>query len=156
MEADTNADTISYGRSRGVSALELLIYVAALAILAAFTGPLFTRDQVQVQMDSAVESLEASIRAARAAARIYHSPVELHLPSGEAGPRFLSYSVPLEEKSRHLINAQSANFPLPDKVRLVAERQSIQFNSEGQAVPPVRLVLISDVDDRFRERIVVE
>lgn len=143
-------------QNQGMMVISMLAILAVFAVLIAFSGISITQDPAAAEMKVAVRSLEYSFKAARQAARIYQTAVELHLPSADDKLNSISYTVSMERKSEYLLEFERSGFILPEGVRVESDHDVIEFNASGQVEPPAQLILISSTDENFRERILVE
>ena len=143
-------------RSRGISVLEILIALGLLVVIISFASPSLSNVTAKAELQSAVKNTEFSIRAARQTARILETDVIMHLHTDRKLKRhYISYSVPKrgqQQESVHVIQ----DFQYPAGIRLVSEKEFIHFDSRGVLESPVKLMLVSTVDDDINERLLIE
>lgn len=149
-------DIESRKNSHGLTTLELLLGLAVVAVLLAFSR-LQPHDQVEAEeMATALERVEACVKAARIASRMYNTDVILHLSRDENTGEFMYYSVPAGQPSPLLLEYSNVGCRIPESVVVEANRDVVKFNSVGIPEVPAELLLTSNTDSRLSETFVVQ
>ena len=143
-------------RSRGISVLEILIALGLLVVIISFASPSLSSVTAKAELHAAVKNTEFSIRAARQTARILETDVIMQLHTDPKLKRhYISYSLPKQARQQKAGNVIQ-DFQYPAGIRLVSEQDFIQFDSRGVLEQPVKLKLVSVVDDDISERLLIE
>ena len=143
-------------KQNGLTAIELLIAISCVAVMSAFVGTIWIESRVKAEMDRAVVSVNASITAARQAARIYNTDVVLYLPANQNAPQAMYYTVPSSGVVDLLPEYEKTGLPALEGVYLVADTDTINFNSTGMAVSPVKLLLVSSTQSSVSAEVLVQ
>ncbi|MGH8498881.1 MAG: pilus assembly FimT family protein [Methylococcales bacterium] len=143
-------------KQRGLTAIEFLIALSGVVVLAAFTGSIWIGSRAHAEVDKAVKSVNASITAARQAARIYNTEIVLYLPADPNATQVMYYTVPSTAVTGLLSQYERIGFPALEGVYVVSDADSIRFNAAGVAVPPVQLVLVSSTENSIAADVLVQ
>ena len=142
-------------RSRGISVLELLIGLGVLTVILSVSAPTLNKTTARADMQSALKNLELSIQLARSAARQLETDVVLHL---ETDPRArhhtITFSVPKREPKLNSV-ALFEDYVFPADIRLDAESNTVRFNYQGEIESPIKLRLVSNLDDNLTQRLLI-
>lgn len=138
--------------ARGITLVEILIVISVLVVLASFAIPSIGSATARAEMTAATENVRYSIESARKLARSSESRVALRIVD-DPGPGGQAVTFGRLEAGA---NDPAQDYRLPDEVRLVAPSDSVVFDSRGLAEQPVRLTLVSTVDDTITETLAVE
>jgi len=149
---DIESRKVSYG----LTTLELLLGLAVVIVLLAFSR-LQPHNQVEIEeMATALERVEACVKAARIASRMYNTDVILHLSRDESSGEFMYYSVPAGQPSPLLLEYSNVGCRVPDSVVVEANQNVVKFNSVGIPDAPAQLLLTSNTNSRLSETFMVQ
>ena len=143
-------------RSSGISVLEVLVALGVLVVIVSFASPSLSSITARAELQSAVENAEFSIQMARSTARELETDVVMHLKTGRHEKQHsISFSFPNRKAELNTANLlQEIQFP-PD-IRLVTDESSVHFDSRGLVEVPVQVLLVSNLDEDFSERLLIQ
>ena len=142
--------------ARGISVIEILVALGVLVVIVSFASPSLSNVTAKADLRAAVENLEFSIRSARSAARTMETDVVMHIHS-ERRARQHSVNFTFPSWNEELDQPQSVqDLELPPSVRLMTDSSEVRFDSRGVVDAPVRLLLVSSLDEGVNERLVIE
>lgn len=141
---------------RGITLLEILLVLGILMIIASVAVPSISGASTRADMRAAAENLQYSIRIARNTARMEESIISLNLVSepGEATQRIVFSSPRLTDKS--LVNMELQEYRLNEKITVISDFSSYEFDSRGVVKNPGQIILISRTDESITTEIMVE
>ena len=146
----------STARSRGISVLEILIALGLLVVIISFASPSLSNVTAKAELQAAIKNTEFSIRAARQTARILETDVVMKLHTDrKLKQHYISYTFPQRNPQQESANAIQ-DFQYPPGIRVVSEQDVLHFDSRGVLDRPVKLMLVSVVDDDINERLLIE
>ena len=139
----------------GLTAIELLIFIAFVALLVAFAVPFFNSSLHPSKLEHAVEITEESVQRARRLARAYQTDVFMKIQSQE-DPSPLAITLTLPELQRDpALNEVKDEFTLPQGVRLVDGDMVIHFDPRGEVEWPTRIMIASDQTGDTNETLLI-
>lgn len=140
---------------RGMTALELLIYLAFMTVMIVFATPILSKMVTRSNVDQAIKTTEESVEQARRTARFYKTEVTIQLEADETGQQYvIRLSIPAMQNHPTLMGVQR-DFPLPDGIQVFSQDVTIHFDAHGQIESPVSFLAFSDpVDDRLHQFLV--
>jgi Tfp pilus assembly protein FimT len=142
--------------SSGVSVVEILIGLGMLVVILSFATPSLSSVTAKVELLSAVENMEYSIRVARNTARRLESEVVMQIHNDR---RLEKHSVTFfvaGNKSTTRPADMLQTYELPENIRIVTESSNIEFNHQGLVQPAVPLMLVSSQQDAVNHRFLIE
>ncbi len=143
-------------RSYGISVVEILIGLGLLVVVLSFATPTLSNVTAKAELVAAVENMEFSIRIARNTARRLESDVIMHIQNDRRLEKHsITFSVP-GNKSTTSPADMLQTFEFPERIRVVTESQSIQFNHQGLVRPAVSLMLVSSHHDEINHRFLID
>lgn len=141
---------------QGITAIELIIITAVVAVLVAFASPLVSRFMSQPELRQAIEITESSVEHARLKARLYKTDVVMHLAEYQAEKaQSIRLSFPNMQKDPALAELNQ-EFALPAGIQLVSDAPIIRFNAEGKVGLPAHLYFIANQSDRRSRPLVID
>ncbi len=147
MKSTTPSQSIA--RSRGITAIEILMVLSLVAILISFAIPSVNGAAARAEMKAATEHLEFSVDSARKAARISGQPVSLHIRRLEDDSRMIGFSTMDSQGDSRGIDfaADLPEYRLPGDIRLESDRETYRFDARGLVEKPGQLILVSVADE---------
>ena len=143
-------------RSRGISVLEILIALGLLVVIISFASPSLSSVTAKAELQAAVRNTEFSIRAARQTARMLETDVIMQLHTDrKLKQHYISYTLP-QKAERQDTGHAIQDFQYPAGIRVVSEKEFLHFDSRGVLERPVKLMLVSTVDDDINERLLIK
>ena len=139
-----------------VTAIEALIAASAVFVLVVLAVPPLNHWTARSELQSARETLEASIVNARQTARIYQTEVVLSVQAGQDESGTLTYSVISPHSSDYTLDFEDKKYHMPTGVRLTSDRDIIRFDAQGTVEPPAQLVLVSTAYESIREQVLLQ
>lgn len=143
-------------RTRGISAVEILIVLAVLTVIGAMALPSQQKDTAKADMQAAVEDLQQAIYLARSTAISKRADVILHVvPASPKEPGKVTFS--FAEAGTDLdSSALDHEYVFPAEIRLESAANEVLFNSSGKVESPARIRLISSRDAGLEQRLLIE
>lgn len=140
----------------GLTAIELLIFVAFVALVVAFAVPFANSTLNKSKVARALDITEKSVMQARRTARFYQTDVLMKIQSGEEqSPSAITLTVPDLQRDPTL-NEMKNQFALPEGVRLVGGDMVIRFDPHGEVEWPTLVTIVSDQHGDINEMLLIE
>lgn len=134
---------VSLSRARGITLVEILMVIALLVVILSFAIPTMGSAAAKAEMQAAVENVTHSVEAARNAARLGESRVELTFKTYAGEPsQTLSF-----ERSNSKRTADIPDYRLPDDIELVSDQASFAFDGRGLVETPGTITLVARSDE---------
>ena len=141
---------------QGITAIEIIIITAVVAVLVAFASPLVSHFMSQPEMRQAIEITESSVEHARLKARLYKTDVVMYLAEYQAEKQqSIRLSFPQMQKDPALAELNQEFF-LPVGIQLVSDEPLIRFDAEGKIGSPVRVYFIANQSDSRSRPMVID
>jgi len=146
---------------RGFTALEFLIAIGVVVLLAAIISPLIGRSQEEKDIREGMHHLESSVELARRTAQVYKIRVLMHLQTGKNVPDSLTLTLPSLSQSAlneswDFLEAETKQYRFPESVLLMSDRDVIAFDETGHLAETAHLVLMSRKDPDLVDHLVIE
>lgn len=143
-------------RARGISVVEILMMLGVLAVIAAFASTSFGNATNRAELQAAAEGMNFSIQGARSTARELETEVIMHLETNRPDKQnSVSFSFP-NRNAELGSSALPQEFLFPENVLLVTAETSIRFDSRGLVATPVQLRLVSKIDERVNQSMLIQ
>ncbi len=142
-------------KTRGITAVEILIVLGMLAVIMTFFANSFSRATNRADLLVAVEGVNFSVQSARSMARELETEVLMHLNTSSTGENHsIEFSYPNRNQSLGSGNLLQ-EFVLPADIRLMTDESVIHFDARGLVEKPTRLLLISQTEESTQETVLV-
>ena len=143
-------------RAFGISIIEVLVALAVLAIIGAIALPSPQKATAKADMQAAVDNLQQAIYLARSTAINTKSAVVMHLvPSTPKEPGRIGFAFAQPETGADP-GALGNEFVFPPEVRLETAANNVLFNSFGTVESPTRVELVSNLDAKLNQRLLIQ
>jgi prepilin-type N-terminal cleavage/methylation domain-containing protein len=139
MERTPNTPT------RGLTAIELLIAISILGLLAVFGIPMMNSTIWATDLDQAAKITEETVDQARAMARLYKTDVTVRLESAEDQPPVITLSIS-RSRQNTVLGQINEEIELPGEVAFVNGDLMMQFDAEGNIDFPAMVTIASTAD----------
>ena len=141
--------------ARGITAIELLIVISALAIVIVFAAPVVSSAFWTSEVDQAVKVTEKSVREARTLARLYKTDVIVRIDSDTDPQPVITVSIPSRYQDIDVGEVRE-QFTLPGDVQVLGGDVMVQFNAEGEVDLPALVTLASRMDLRDTHKLIID
>ena len=141
--------------ARGITAIELLIVISALAIVIVFAAPVVSSAFWTSKVDQAVKVTEKSVREARTLARLYKTDVIVRIDSDTDPQPVITVSIPSRYQDIDVGEVRE-QFTLPGDVQVLGGDVMVQFNAEGEVDLPALVTLASRMDLRDTHKLIID
>jgi Tfp pilus assembly protein FimT len=147
---------IKTGPVKGLTAIELLVIISFVALVAAFAAPIKNAVSPKSDFKQAIEITEASIEQARRIARFYKADVLMRLETDEKQEQqFITLTIPKMQKDLVLSEVKE-EFPLPTGIQVVSDGTIIRFDPNGEVQLPAHVLVFSDLAQGKSRRLVIK
>ena len=149
MERTPNTPT------RGLTAIELLIVISILGLLAVFGIPMMSSTIWATDLDQAKKITEETVDQARTMARLYKTDVVVRLESDEDQPPVIKLSMS-RSRQDSVLGEISEEFELPGEVKFLNGDLMMQFDAEGNIAFPAMVTIASTTDREDYLKLVID
>lgn len=149
MERTPNTPT------RGLTAIELLIVISILGLLAVFGIPMMSSTIWATDLDQAKKITEETVDQARTMARLYKTDVVVRLESDEDQPPVIKLSMS-RSRQDSVLGEISEEFELPGEVKFLNGDLMMQFDAEGNIDFPAMVTIASTTDREDYLKLVID
>lgn len=133
--------------AHGLTAIELLIVLSIIAMLAVFGVPMLQATAWKSELDQAAETTEDTVHKARTMARLYKTPVAVRIEEGGDAPPTITLTMPRKGQGTDVGNIREET-TLPNAVRLQSGKLVMEFDAHGEIDFPTTLTLVSAHDPK--------
>ena len=149
-------DGSKIGPAKGASALELLIIVAAIAVLVAFASTILDYVKPKSELEQAITIIESSVEHARQTARFFKTDVLMSLgPEDKQLQQSIILSMPEMQKDPAL-NKVKKEFVLPPGIQIAGDDEVIHFESSGEVELPASVLIITNLAEHTSHQFVIK
>ena len=138
----------------GFTAIELLVYVSAIALVLIFAVPFTKSSLQQSEVEQAMEIAEDSVKQARRSAMLLNTDVEMRIESDRAHDSDAITLVFPDLRRSAVLNEVQEEFALPEGVDIISSDAVIRFAPTGEVEWPATVLLVSqataDVGQQLR------
>jgi prepilin-type N-terminal cleavage/methylation domain-containing protein len=141
--------------ARGLTAIELLIVLSIIAMLAVFGVPMLQATAWKSELNEAADITEKTVGKARTMARLYKTEVVVRIEEIEDQPPTIMLSMPRKGQGTTMgdINEKTQ---FSNAVRLQNGRLMMEFDANGEIDFPTTLLLVSANDPGDVLKLVIE
>ena len=133
-------DRSKIGPAKGVSALDLLIIAAALAIVAVIATTVVDFAKPKSELEQAIAITDSSVQHARKTARLYKTDVMMRLVVKDHDEQqTIVLSFPKMQKDP-VLNEVNEEFVLPPGIQIVIDGEIVHFEPDGEVELPGQIL----------------
>ena len=149
-------ERIKIAPAKGVSALDLLIIAAALAIVAAFATTIVDYAKPKSDLELAISIMDSSVKHARKTARLYKTDVMMRLVVKEKDKQQCIVLTFPEMQKDPVLNEINKEFVLPPGIQIVFDGEIVHFESDGEVELPGQILVLSNQAENINHHFVID
>lgn len=140
----------------GFTAIELLVYISAIALIVVFAAPFTKSAMQQSKVEQALEIAEDSVRQARLSAKMLNMDVEMRIESDRNRENDAITLVYPELRRNEMLSEVQEEFALPDGVDIISSNAVIRFAPNGEVEWPTTVLLVSQTTTDLNQQLRIE